>query len=264
MIDRYLRHIKAGKAANTIRDRGKLLRRAARDLPHGLKSGSEEISDWLAQFDHPSNETRANYRAHLAGFYTYWADPSRRPHFDFNPMDDVPRVRAHRGRPRPVSEETLAYALANLDAWSARGIRLAAQAGFRCCEMAAAERADFDPDQIVVRGKGGAVKVVACHPQVWADIRPLPPGPIFYTKHGQQATAHYMTARLSEALAGIGLVGVTAHRFRHRFGTRINRYVDTRTAQEFLRHEHLSSTAIYTQVGNEQRAAAIRALDVAA
>lgn len=263
MIARYLRHMKAaGRAANTINDRRKLLTRAAGELPNGLKSGAEEISDWLAQFEHPSNQTRCTYRAHLGGFYAYWSDPKQRPHFDFNPMHEVPSVRAHPGQPRPVSEQTLRYALERLDPWAARAIRLAAQAGFRCCEMCAADREDFDPDTIVVHSKGGATKVVACHPQVWADIRHLPPGPIFVTGRGKRLSADYMSSRLSRALAGIGLVGVTAHRFRHRFGTRINARVDTRTAQEFLRHEHLSSTAIYTLVGDEQRAAALSALNV--
>ena len=262
LIDAHLAHIRAGGYAdNTIKDRGDLLYRIDRELPLGLEQATvEELAGWLAS-DRWSVATWATYYGHIRSFFTWACDPNN-PQLDWNPSSSLIRPTVPKRLPKPVTNEELAVALAQAaEPWRTLVV-LAAYAGLRCCELATIHTDHITVERMVVRGKGGKTRIVTTHPQVWAAVRNLPPGLVaggwdadFIAHNGR----HYF--------GRIGLPGVTFHRYRHWFATWLLRPeklggagADLRTVQELLGHSSLDTTAVYTQVSDEQRRIAVAAL----
>jgi integrase len=121
------------------------------------------------------------------------------------------------------------------------------------------------------------------HPRIWREVRQLPPGPARVDARGRTlppgadpvcptiAGEHFKPVNFgvqpAGRLRGLGLQGVTLHRFRHSFGTNLflpaaegGGGANARTAQELLGHRSLSSTQIYAQVTEQQRRRAIESL----
>jgi integrase len=263
LIDAHLAHITAaGYSPNTITDRGELLRRVDHDLPYGIESATtDELAAWLA---HPgwSIQTRATYYGHLAGYYGWATDPAS-PILDYDPSAGLTRPRVPRTTPRPVSTAELGYALDHAaEPWRLY-ILLAAYAGLRCCEIARIQRADINEDMIIVRGKGGTVAAIPTHPLIWAAVEHLPFGAIARTVRGTCPSPNYLSSCSAAHFRRIGLAGVTLHRFRHWLGTHsLREGGNLRVTQTLLRHASLATTAIYTQVTDGERWAAIRALPI--
>lgn len=263
LIEAHVRHIQSrGFSERTIDDREEVLRRVHAALPFGLERATiEELEDWLA---HPgwSAQTQATYYGHIRGFFAWACDP-RRPTLDYDPSAALTRPRIPKRTPRPCTDAELAHALANLtDSWR-RCVELAAFAGLRCFEIASQRREHITEEHITVHGKGGKVAPVPTHPVIWRSVRDLPPGPVVTTMTGRPASAWYISVEGSRALRAIGLDGVTMHRFRHWLGTStLRRGGNLRVTQELLRHESITSTAIYTAVADEERRAAIHALPI--
>lgn len=262
LIDAHLAHIKAaGYAANTIDDRRKVLLRVNVDLPMGLEQATvEELADWLGR-DEWSKQTKATYYGHVRGFFT-WACNPRAPRLDYDPSASLTRPRVPQTVPRPVADAELAYALeVAVEPWRLM-VLLAAYAGLRCLELATVRREDFSVINITVTGKGGKTRVVPTWPDVWRAVQPLPAGLV-----NPGWTADGIARDAGAYFRSIGLPGVTMHRFRHWFGTNLLRPkaqggagADLRTVQELMGHASPATTAIYTQISDEQRRTAIAAL----
>jgi integrase/recombinase XerD len=274
LIAAYLRHAAAAGLARstTITDRGELLRRADAALrPYGLIGASTpELLGFLANPSW-SRQTVSTYHGHLSAFYR-WATIGDQPILDWSPMADVPRPRVPSRAPRPVTTAELQQALGRLANPWRRYVMLAAYAGLRACEIAGLRREDITAETITVQGKGGRLATVPTHPDIWTDVRDLPPGPIAVRHDGGRADPRYVSTHTARRLARVaGLPGVTLHRFRHWLGTTsLNardqngvRIGDLRKTQELLRHSSPAVTAIYTQVTDEERRAVIHALPTA-
>src|SRR5512137_299312 len=263
LITAHIAHIRAGGyAENTWDDRQKVLRRLDAELPMGLEQATvEELQDWLARDDW-SVQTKATYYGHIRGFFA-WACDSRRPLLDWDPSASLARPRVPAGAPRPVSDAELRRALeCAADPWRAY-IVLAAYAGLRACEIARLRRDDVTEDELTIRkGKGGKGSVLPCHPQVWSVMAHLPDGPIVHRPRGGRVNGDWVSTRTALYLRRqLRMPGVCLHRFRHWFGTHLLREgADLRTVQELMRHSSPATTAIYTQITDEQRRAAIAAL----
>lgn len=269
LIDAHVRHLRsAGYALTTYRDRGELLRRLNTQLAMGLDHcTTEELEDFLAA-EHFSDETRWNYYGHVSGYFA-WACEGSTIHLDYNPAAGLKRPRRPRaGVPKPVTTEQLAHAVTSLAEPWLTYVRLAAFEGARCCEIAAVDRADITKDRTRLHGKGGKVRVLKTHPDVWVSVEHLPPGRIARrVSDGRPADPDYVSARTIERLKAIGLDGVTLHRFRHFFATTQLRSrefggagASIRVVQENLGHADPRTTAIYTAVSSEERDASIAAL----
>lgn len=256
LIDTHLAHIRAGGlATNTVDDRRKVLHRLNAELPMGLDQATvEELAGWLAR-DGWGVQTRATYYGHIRGYFTWACDP-RNPKLDYDPSASLTRPRVPATLPRPVSDAELAFALEHSDPDWHRRILLAAYAGLRCCELVTIRREDISVVAITVTGKGGKQRSVPTAPQIWHAVRPLPAGrldPVWSADNmAREGGVHHRR---------LGLHKVTMHRYRHWFGTTLLRNgADLRTVQELMGHSSPATTAIYTQVSDEQRRTAIAAL----
>lgn len=256
LIDAHIAHIKAGGySRNTVEDRGILLRRINRELPMGLERATvEELEGWLSR-DGWSAQTRATYYGHVRGFFA-WAGHPNRPILDWDPSASLVRPRVPLGLPRPVSDAELAQAITQTRPPWRMFVVLAAYAGLRCCELATIDRTDVSERYLIVTGKGGKTRPVPTSPQIWRLVEPLPPGLLAGGR-----TAEVITRDGNEHLRRRVGRGITWHRFRHWFGTNLlGRGANLRTVQELMGHASPATTAIYTQITDEQRVMAIAAL----
>jgi integrase/recombinase XerC len=140
-------------------------------------------------------------------------------------------------------------------------VLLAAYAGLRCIEISRLDREHVTEHTITVAGKGDQAGTVPTHPHIWAAVRHLPPGPLVLDRHGRRMRERTLSTRFSHyARLKLGLP-VSMHQMRHWAGTECQRAVgDVRVTQEFLRHESITSTMIYTQVSDRQLVAAVNSL----
>jgi integrase/recombinase XerC len=139
---------------------------------------------------------------------------------------------------------------------------LAAYAGLRCCEIAQLDRSDITEQAVTIRrGKGGRPGVVPTHPAVWAAVRDLPLGPLAWDDHGGVASSQWVSIRTAVYYRRQLGLHFGLHRLRHWYGTSAYRATrDIRVVQELMRHATPATTAGYTLVDDEERAAAVRAL----
>jgi integrase/recombinase XerD len=260
-IDAHLRHLRAaGRAATTIRDRGKVLRRADAQLPQGLfQASTAELEEWLATPGW-SRWTLATYHMHLRGFFR-WLTAGQTPMADYDPMTEIPRPRMPARVPKPVTDAELARALDGSDATWRLVITLAAYAGLRVSEIRRLRREDVTAEWLTVReGKGGQDAILPTHPAVWRLVRDLPAGPVV----DAAVTAH-LSASARRHFDGLGLPEVHMHRIRHWFGTAVQRAQgDLRVTQELMRHASPATTAGYAKITDGQRRQAVTALPIPA
>lgn len=259
IIDDYLEHLRRlGRSADTIGKRRDILRQLDRALPYGIgQTEPGELRGWLYR-DQWSQNTRATYYACLRSFYR-WAVTGSDPWLSHDPTGELEQVSPMKGSARAVTDEELTRVLRDGADPYRLWTLIAAYQGLRCCELAGLDREHVSEQQlIVVRGKGGRPRAHDTHPDVWAAVKDLPPGPIVRTADGRRATAHYVSAMASVHFQqDLGLSGVTMHRFRHWLGVNLQkRYKNLRVTQAALGHASLSSTQIYTGADDSELRAA--------
>jgi len=259
IIDAYLEHLRRAQCTKkTIFDREKMLRRLNRDLEYGIgQVSTEELSVWLYR-DEWSQNTKATFYHNLKSFYGWAADP-RDPWLSADPTVDMEHVSRPRGIARPVTDEQLAYILANAVEPYRTWAILACYQGFRCIEISRADREHFTERYTFVdEGKGGDPRVHDTDPTVWATVKGLPPGPIARLADGTRATPTQVSVRSALYFQRkLGLPKVSMHRLRHWLGVTVQReYKDIKVTQAVLGHKALSSTEIYTMASEQQQRAA--------
>lgn len=209
-----------------------------------------------------TNSTRATYHATIRA-YSLWLQRSGKREDD--PTLKTPVAKRRKGVPRPVTESQLA---AMLEAAGRRRTRmmilLAAFAGLRVHEIAKIRGEDFDFEgrYIYITGKGDKPAVVPIHSRIEQAARDFPAQGYWFPAydHDGPVNPHAVAKAISSTMARAGFVG-TSHQLRHYFGTMLCREkVDLRTVQELMRHSSLATTAIYTQVSDEQLRNGIDAL----
>jgi integrase len=261
----------AGHSAdNTICDWVRIIGRMLREVGQPpLEITTGQLVNWLAQPDWKP-WTRITYRNAIRAYFRCLQVAGCRPD---DPAAGLRPIRRPPLVPKPVTDEDLRLALARSDPWWGLVIVLAAFAGLRAAEIARLRREDITEESITVRsGKGGKDAILPCHPRIWALVADLPPGPVLTSPAtGKPITGGYLSSRQSDHWRSIGLPHIHLHRFRHWYGTNLLRAKEhggagasMRTCQELLRHAALSSTAVYTQVSDRERTAAIGALSLAA
>lgn len=263
LIEEYLEHLRIrGCSQRTIGERDKILHRADAELPYGLtQATSDELKAWLYR-DGWSRSTKKTYYNAIRGIYTFATDPTG-PCLDFDPSKFLPRPSAPRGIPKPVSDAELAHILTHAAEPFLTWAHLAAYEGLRCLEIAGLHREHVTRETTsILHGKGDKPGIIPTHPAVWRIIEPLPHGPVAWTKSGLPASARYVSIQsVIYFSTKLKMPGVSMHRLRHWFGTEVYRRTkDIRRTQELLRHSSPASTAVYTLISDEERAAAIRAL----
>ena len=82
-----------------------------------------------------------------------------------------------------------------------------------------------------------------------------------YGRMGLTCTTRTIERVISSAGKSALGIYLTPHMLRHTFATRLLKLTDIRTLQTLLGHKHLSSTQIYTHVGDADRIDAIKDLE---
>jgi integrase len=238
--------------------------RAEHEIGELTKATESKLTKWLANPDW-STSTRATYWGHLHS-YLVWALKAEIIAKD--PMMNLPRPKVPKRSPRPASIEAYGRIMAAGERRWQIAVTLARYAGLRASEIARAQREDVDDRQIRVRGKGGRVDVLPTHAEVWKLVEDAPPGHLVLSASG----GPYKPAGISHAFGvyarGLGLPRpLGLHMFRHLYGTRLlmdrdigGAGANLRITQELMRHASPATTAVYTQVTDEERYRAISAL----
>lgn len=222
------------------------------------------ITDLLRELgrDDLSNSSRLTYLNHLRAFWS-WA--IKMEYTDVDITKKLPAPKAQRGLPRPVTPDELEAILdLPLRLKTRAMILLCSYQGLRIHEAAKFQAEDIDFQQNIVRvtGKGGVYAELPLAEAVREFARLMPREGYWFPS---TTTVGPVKANSASDLVGKAMrrAGVTGgpHRLRHWFGTTLlERGVDVRVVQELMRHSNLSTTAIYTKVSDEKRAAAMALL----
>lgn len=255
-IEAHVNHLRAaGRSKMTIRSRRQLLYRVDHALPRGLvRATTSELEAFLGQ--DWEQWTRCTYHMHLRGFFT-WATAGRDPYLDWDPTSELARPRKPHGIPKPVTDHELQLALGIGGRWPLV-VTLAAWAGLRAGEIVRLRREDVTAERLTVLGKGGRVDAVPTHPRVWGVVGSMGPGHLLCRRDGSPGSSRWLTGAARWAFDRAGLPNVHLHRFRHWFGTMVQRSQgDLRVTQRLMRHASPATTAGYAAVVDEQLRAAV-------
>lgn len=274
MIDHYIENLRQrGKSPYTLREWRRLLGWFDVQLPYGLDNAcAGELVEFLGRQDW-SPATRRAYWQCLTSFYG-WA--LREPYpigLEENPMDDVPEPpKPHRNVPDPCTDDELSAILARSGDPYLLWYKIAAYCGARCIEVARLDREDVSETSTRLYGKGDKPRAVPTHAVVWHAVRDLPPGPLVRyragRRRGQRVTGRYISHMTNAHLHDqLGMRTMHMHRLRDWYATRTleSSGGDLRLVQDLLGHASPGTTAIYTQVSDQRRRAAVGAIpDLAA
>jgi integrase len=248
-IHAYMRWLGASKQPPTTQKlRSYHLRRFA--VETGLCPGDVREDDLLEWLQRPgwSKATARSYRTTFRSFFR-WA--VRAELIDHDPSADLPVISVAPGVPRPAPEEAVEHGITKArDDRTRLMVRLAAEAGLRCREIALVKVEDVGRDvdgyYLRVHGKGDKERVVPLSDVLAGRILEHRHGYVFPGQIDGHLSAAYVSKLVSRALPE----GVTAHPLRHRFASvaYVGTDGDIRAVQELLGHASVATTQIYTKV----------------
>jgi len=238
-----------------------------------MTAGENDLIDWLAGLLGKDGEpmkrsSRATYRAHLRAWFGWLVESGRR---EDDPSRRLPSMKAPRGLPRPVSPADVQAMLAACDdprtGWTSAYILLAAYAGLRVHEIAKVRGEDFGGGEIRVTGKGGVTATVPLVPVIERLVAKMPRSGYWFSSESESGHVHRCSvgSAISRAMKRAGVAG-TPHALRHFYCTQVLRATggDLRKTQRLARHASPSTTAIYTQVLDDELMAAAATIPGAA
>lgn len=266
----YLDHFELWQTARrlsrrTIDERARVLRQFHRETSvQPAHAQSIDLTRWIAGHDQWSDSTVANYVGYLNAWYKWLQVQGHR---EDNPMVKVGAPKSPKRLPRPSSARDVQTLLAAPTRMSTHAmILLAALQGLRVHEIAKIRGEDIDRDRNVlwVKGKGKKPAELPLHPIVADWSRRMPargwwfPSRQFPSEHVQ---AKSVSRTISNEMRRCGVAG-TPHQLRHYFATQLlEGGADIYTVRDLLRHENVATTAIYAELPDAIRRAAIDKLD---
>ena len=214
-----------------------------------LTATYQDITLWLVSL--PSAITRHTYYVHLRAFYHWLVITDQRAD---NPMIRVSPPKRPKYKPRPITDVQLQAALSSpLRATTRTRIMLGAFAGLRVHEIAKIRGQDLDhaTGLLEVVGKNHKTSVVPVHPIIMREARNYPLRGYWFRSPKNPKThveRRAVGSSISNAFARVG-VKMTSHQLRHYFATALlEAGADARVVQTLMRHENLSTTALYMNV----------------
>lgn len=254
MLRRNLAH---GTVATRTNESRRWLRYAGDQWTHADRRLVEE---WL---DTRPLGARARYTAisHLSAFYR-WA--IREEFATIDPTTAVERPRLPLRLPRPITAAESEQVVDGADELRPV-VLLMLDAGLRCCEVAALRWSDVDLEAgtVYVFGKGSRERLMGMPQRLRLELylAHAEAGTSWVT--GRQMTPAAVSRSVADRCRELALDGVTAHRLRHTYATRLYRATggDLRTVQMALGHASVANTQIYAAIDADRVLAAARTLD---
>lgn len=224
---------------------------------------TDDVVRWLSASPWAPNTARTQY-SYAKGWFGFLLRTQRRTD---NPMVAIPPPYVPRAVPRPVTSEEIARLLRSGCRRKTRMmILLAMYQGLRVHEVAKFRGQDIHGAEMIVSGKGGVIATLPLHPEVakyasWFPETFPGTGWWFPSPKGGHTSAKSVSNLIAEGFKRAG-IHASAHQLRHWYGTQVLKAAggNLRVAQELLRHSSPQTTAIYTQVDDTQRRAAVVAL----
>lgn len=258
----YFRHLAAsGHSTHTLALRRAHLRRIESVIRGGLDSATlAELETYLAR-PGLSNEYRRSIRATMRSYYGWLHTTGVRAD---NPAIQLPRVKPTQPNPRPTPDVPYRAALRDANPDERLMLQLAADGGLRRGEVCQVHERDLVPDldglSLVVRGKGGKVRIVPLKTSLEIALtehfRRIGGGYAFPGRIDGHLSAAYVGKRISKLLPE----GITMHSLRHRFATKVHQASgDLLTTQKLLGHASPATTQIYVEIGRDRLRAAVNA-----
>ncbi len=262
-FERYQRA--KGLSPRTIANRGhtiRMLAAHARRSPFDVSIG--DVRDFLGRG--VSRGTMQTNAGALKAFYTFMHEEG---HLPSNPLEQLPTIRAPRGKPRPYTPDQIDALLGSGAYTRTRAmILLAYLQGLRRSEVAAIRGTDVDLTSNTLRvvGKGDKLAYLPLHPAV-AELATKMPREGYWFPARRGRDGHINPGAVSDLIrrarerAGIPAGRLSAHSLRHAFATELVRAgVDLRTVQELMRHGSLATTQIYVATSSEQMTEGLKRL----
>jgi integrase/recombinase XerC len=273
ILELHLAHLKRRRLSEgTIYARKRALKRLERllDVPL-LAATADDLTEWLDDLRVIDN-TVCHYASHIRCFYRWcWA----KGHIPLNPAVDLEVPVLVRGLPRPIGEEDLMAAIAGASPQVQPWLVLAGWCGLRAKEIARLRRENIldtrRPPILMIAAdatKGRRERIVPIVSFALAEIRTAGTlaraGYVFRRADGQPGPNHpaVISHVANRELAELG-IPATLHQLRHRFGTEAYRLTkDLRRVQEWMGHADPATTALYTEIVQEDGADLLEALPV--
>lgn len=249
------RGLAAGHSERTTSARNGTILKLQREGVDPLTALDDELVEWLASLP-IAKSSKATYRAHLRAWYGWLAESGRR---EDDPSLRLPSAKAPRGLPRPVSPDDVTAILAACSDGRAHQtasyVILAAFAGLRVHEIAKVRGEDFQGREITVTGKGGVRTTVPLVPIIDRLVEEMPSAGWWFPTSSESGHVHRcsVSSAINRAMKRAG-VRATPHALRHFYCTQVLRATggDLRKTQRLARHASPATTAIYTQVLDEE------------
>lgn len=239
--------------------------------PESVTSG--DIRSWLTRLSKAGDTTRS-LRRKTQSLRAYWRFLMKRGLAQSNPATDVSLAKISKPLPEFARPEEIENILnepintADKDEVMARLILLLLYStGIRQAELLGLydRNISFNAGEALITGKRNKQRLVPMAPDLLKEIeswqqlrdREFPdlqePKPLFVEKDGRPLTKATLYRIVREMLAQTSATHKGAHTLRHTFATSmLNGGADLDTVKEFLGHESLSTTQIYTHLSYSQ------------
>lgn len=216
--------------------------------------------NWLAQDRNLKERTQNRKIAVLKSFFQYLVDLNSLNH---NIMGKIPTAKTGKSLPKYLNESEMYHLIQaiNGEFWQRdlAIILLMMQGGLRVSEVVSLDVEDVHSDSVQVRGKGKKERSVYLTAQTaktleeYLEIRPVTEeNALFISKNGNRLTVRGVQYMSRKYLERIGRGDFSCHKLRHTAATQLLKSgANIRMIQEMLGHESISTTAIYTDVQNE-------------
>lgn len=234
-----------------------------------LKLSSNEIEKFISSLNLESSSI-SNYLSAYKTFYNYYIKIGK---ININPIDkvDTPKLSKHLPTYLTVEEVDKLLNIEIVDAFSARNkslLELLYATGLRISELINLEFKNIDLNDCIVRimGKGSKERIVPINDmaikylKIYVKdfrhklVKTEQNNYVYLNNHGKRMTRQGVFKMIKKRTQEAGIKkDVSPHTLRHSIATHmLENGADLRIIQEFLGHESIGTTQIYTHLTNQK------------